>query len=258
MSPDLAFALAFADPADAITPDRFRRLDLPVETKPDRSPVTEADGGRGRRPQASREASGPGDGWSARSSGPTGRGSPRWTVDPIDGTRNYLRGLPMWATLIALEQDGRSGRAVSGRHSRGAGGRRAAGAFANGHPIRVSRVAELEDAVLCYALEQHAAGVAQRCWHPRAYGDFWAICWSPRAPPTAVERPGSRSGTSPRPQPIVEEAGGPLHVIVTAAPGWTAPLGDLLERAPARGAPARSVSESWPDVGYGPQRLLPG
>ena len=101
---------------------RFRAHDLIVETKPDRTPVTEAD-------RAVEEAIRDGSRWSvpatacsARSSAVSGGGRRRWILDPIDGTRNYSRGIPVWATLIALEEDGVSGSASSRRPRSGAAG----------------------------------------------------------------------------------------------------------------------------------------
>src|SRR5580765_6538296 len=111
MGPDLRFAHELADAADAITFTRFRALDLRVETKPDLTPVTEAD-------KAAEEAirdlvaqRRPGEGVLGEEQGDDG-GDVRWIVDPIDGTRNYVRGLPVWGTLIALEREGRLDAAV--------------------------------------------------------------------------------------------------------------------------------------------------
>src|SRR6266550_1491575 len=107
MHPDLPFALALADLADTITVERFQAEDLVVETKPDLSPVTEADRAV---EQALRKRIGeerPGHGVVGEEFGAGQAGTARWILDPIDGTKNYLRGIPVWATLIALERDGR-------------------------------------------------------------------------------------------------------------------------------------------------------
>jgi histidinol-phosphatase len=211
MSPDLALALALADAADAISLGRFRASDLLVETKPDRTPVTEADRAVEEtiRERLARER--PDDGMLGEEFGVTGGGSRRWIVDPIDGTRNYSRGIPIWATLIALEENGA---VVLGVVSAPALGRRwwaerGAGAFVNGDPIRVSRVAEVEDAVLCFALEQPLPAIAERCWHPRAYGDFWAhMLVAEGAVDGAIDALGVKIWDLAALQPIVEEAGG--------------------------------------------------
>src|SRR5207245_6786564 len=103
---DLAYALELADAADAVTLPRFRAADLHVETKPDLTPVTDADRTAERllRKRIGRER--PGESVFGEEEGDDG-GTVRWIVDPIDGTRNFSRGIPVWATLIALERDGR-------------------------------------------------------------------------------------------------------------------------------------------------------
>ena len=106
MGPDLALALALADAADGISLGRFRARDLAVETKPDLTPVTEADRAVERdAPRPRSRASGRTTAILGEETAPR-RGRRRWIVDPIDGTRNYSRGIPVWATLIALEEDG--------------------------------------------------------------------------------------------------------------------------------------------------------
>ena len=135
MGPDLSLAHALADAADAISLARFRASDLVVETKPDLTPVTEADRAvESRDPRAlARERPGRRRSSARRRARPA-TGRRRWIVDPIDGTRNYSRGIPVWATLIALEEDGEL---VLGLVSAPALGRRwwaerGAGAFADG------------------------------------------------------------------------------------------------------------------------------
>ena len=201
MSPDLALALSFADAADAISLSRFRASDLVVETKPDRTPVTEADRAVEEAIRERLVVERPGDGMLGEEFGVTGGGSRRWIVDPIDGTRNYSRGIPIWATLIALEVDGAIQLGVVSAPALGRRwwAERGAGAFVNGDPIHVSRVAAVEDAVLCFSLERPLPGIAHRCWHPRAYGDFWAHMLVAEGPSTARStRSASRSGISLR------------------------------------------------------------
>ena len=106
MSPDLELALRLADAADAIALGRFRSRDLVVETKPDRTPVTDADREIEHELRAMLGAERRRDAILGEEQGATGSGRRRWIVDPIDGTRNYSRGIPVWATLIALEEDG--------------------------------------------------------------------------------------------------------------------------------------------------------
>jgi histidinol-phosphatase len=211
MSPDLALALAFADAADAISLGRFRASDLLVETKPDRTPVTEADRAVEEAIRGRLASERPADGMLGEEFGVTGSASRRWIVDPIDGTRNYSRGIPIWATLIALEEDGviRLGVVSAPALGRRWWAERGAGAFVNGEPIHVSRVTEVEDAVLCFSLERPLPEIAHRCWHPRAYGDFWAhMLVAEGAVDGAIDAIGVKIWDLAALQPIVEEAGG--------------------------------------------------
>jgi len=171
---DLTFALRLADAADAITVPRFRAADLRVETKPDLTPVTDADRAveRALRELVGRER--PGEGVFGEEEGDDG-GDARWIVDPIDGTRNFLRGVPVWATLVALE---REGRVVCGVVSAPVLGHRwwaaaGEGAWRDGEGIRVSAVAELADAAVACTHARDLTGVEPHVWHARAFGDFW-------------------------------------------------------------------------------------
>ncbi len=211
MSPDLTLALELADAADAISLARFRASDLVVETKPDLTPVTEAD----RAVEAAltgilaRER--PADAILGEEQGPRGSGARRWIVDPIDGTRNYSRGVPVWATLIALETDGvlQLGVVSAPALRRRWWAERGTGAFASGERIHVSGVSRIEDAVLSFAIEDELPAVAQRCWHPRGYGDFWAhMLVAEGAVDGAVDAIGVKLWDLAAIQPIVEEAGG--------------------------------------------------
>lgn len=237
MSPDLTLALALADAADAISLGRFRASDLLVETKPDRTPVTEADRAVEESIRRRLASERPDDGMLGEEFGITGGGGRRWIVDPIDGTRNYSRGVPVWATLIALEEDGA---VMLGVVSAPALGRRwwaerGAGAYVNGDPIRVSCVARVEDAVLCFALEQPLPEIAHRCWHPRAYGDFWAhMLVAEGAADGAIDAIGVKIWDLAALQPIVEEAGGRLtdrQGVATADGGTAVSSNGLLHEA---------------------------
>ena len=211
MSPDLSLALELADAADTISLGRFRAPDLVVETKPDRTPVTEADHAVEQALRSRLATERPEDGMLGEEFGVTAGGSRTWIVDPIDGTRNYSRGIPVWATLIALEEDGvlRIGVVSAPALARRWWAERGAGAFADGQPISVSSVARVEDAVLCFALEQDLPPIAHRCWHPRAYGDFWAhMLVAEGAADGAIDAVGVTLWDLAAIQPIVEEAGG--------------------------------------------------
>ncbi|HKU58858.1 MAG TPA: inositol monophosphatase family protein, partial [Gaiellaceae bacterium] len=106
MSRDLEFGFALADAADAVTLSRFRASDLRVETKPDLTPVSEADRAAEEAVRALVASSGRDEGVFGEEFGGPGVGEARWIVDPIDGTTSYVRGSPVWATLLALERDG--------------------------------------------------------------------------------------------------------------------------------------------------------
>jgi histidinol-phosphatase len=181
VSSDLAFAQALADVADEITAARFRASDLRVETKPDLTPVSEADRAAEEAIRAHVAASGRGEGVLGEEFGDDG-GDVKWIVDPIDGTTNYVRGVPIWATLLALE---REGAVVLGLVSAPALRRRwwairGGGAFADGERCRVSSVARIEDsAVSTTSARRMPAGwrtVIQRAWSNRGLGDFWQHC----------------------------------------------------------------------------------
>jgi histidinol-phosphatase len=211
VSADLDLALRLADAADAIALARFRARDLVVETKPDRTPVTEADRAVEAELRTILAVERRRDAFLGEEEGQAGSGRRRWIVDPIDGTRNYSRGVPVWATLIALE-DG--GRVVLGVVSAPALHRRwwaerGEGAHADGDRVRVSRVTRPEDAVLTFALEQSLPGLAARAWQARGYGDFWShMLVAEGAVDGAIDAIGVSVWDLAAVQVIVEEAGG--------------------------------------------------
>jgi histidinol-phosphatase len=171
---DLAYALELADAADALTLPRFRATDLHVETKSDLTPVTDADRATEQmlRDRIARDR--PGESVFGEEEGDDG-GDVRWIVDPIDGTRNFSRGIPVWATLIALE---REAHVVCGVVSAPALGRRwwaarGEGASANGSPIGVSAVAKLSEATVSCTYGRDLARLEPLVWHARGLGDFW-------------------------------------------------------------------------------------
>ena len=186
---DLELAHSLADAADAISMARFRAADLVVETKPDLTPVTEADRAVEEMIRARLAEARPGDAILGEEFGEAVSADDevrrRWIVDPIDGTKGYARGIPVWATLLALEVDGElvagvvSAPALGSRWSaaRGLGARR------DGEPVAVSAVARIEDAHLAYdsvdafesvGLDAEFLALARRCWRARGFGDFWA------------------------------------------------------------------------------------
>ena len=184
---DLALALRIADRADEMTLAAFRREDLAVDTKPDLTPVTEADRGVERMVREVLAQERPDDAIVGEEYGGADVSGRRWIVDPIDGTKNFVRGVPVWATLIALAVDDA---VVVGVVSAPALGRRwwassGAGAWTRGpedsadRQCRVSGVRDMEDASFSFsdgvgwpagALERMMGSV----WRTRGYGDFWS------------------------------------------------------------------------------------
>jgi histidinol-phosphatase len=208
-----------ADLADGMTLARFRDRSLVVATKPDLTPVTEADRATEEALRAEIARARPDHGIVGEEFGAVGSSAWRWVLDPIDGTKNYVRGIPVWATCIALQRDDE---VVVGVVSAPALGRRwwasrGGGAFADGAPIRVSGVADLADAQLSYdsvtGFEAHGLGgrfldLARRCWRTRGLGDFWShVLVAEGAVDVAVEPEVSLWDVAAV-QVIVEEAGG--------------------------------------------------
>ena len=237
LSTDLAFAHELADLADAITMARFRAADLRVETKPDLTPVSEADRAAEEAIRARVAEARPGESVAGEEFGDDG-GSVRWIVDPIDGTRNYVRGNPVWGTLIALEREGELQVSVVSAPALGKRwwAERGAGAWADGERCRVSAVAQLEDAVVsttsAHAMPAGWRELAGRSWNDRAFGDFWQHClvaegsvdiatdsvlnlWDYAAVQLLVEEAGGRcttfAGNAPTPHHSFVASNGVLH-----------------------------------------------
>lgn len=191
---DLRLARELADMADAISMDRFRSVDLVVTTKPDMTPVSDADRAVERALRAGIADSRPGDSVRGEEFGTSGESHRQWIIDPIDGTKNFVRGVPVWATLIALAIDGVP---VAGVVSAPALGKRwwaatGQGAFINerlgsettneARRIRVSQVSELSDASISLSglTRWEGAGrlaqmleLSRGVWRTRDYGDMW-------------------------------------------------------------------------------------
>ncbi len=243
LADDLKLALALTDRADAITLARFRAEDLVVETKPDLTPVSEADRDVEQAVRERLAAARPDDQVFGEEYGGAAvpNGGRRWIVDPIDGTKSYVRGVPAWATLLALEVDGEI---TLGVVSAPALGRRwwaarGAGAFlrdAPGHGPRrlhVSGVRRLADAQLCFGgLEEwREAGrldallaLAARCWRSRGYGDFWSYMLVAEGALEIGLDPSVSLWDLAAPMVIVQEAGGRFtdHAGVATAGGGSA------------------------------------
>ncbi len=187
---DMRLAHVLADQADSISLDRFRAQDLRVDTKPDLTPVTDADRAVEEQLRASLSRARTRDAVLGEEFGSTGRGDRRWVIDPIDGTKNFVRGVPIWATLIALLDGDEpvvglvSAPALHRRWWAAAGvgswtGRR----LENATRCRVSEVGTLADASLSYSSlsgwEERGRldsflDLTRSVWRTRAYGDFWS------------------------------------------------------------------------------------
>lgn len=219
MNPDLQLALELADAADAITLRHFQSTTLAVRTKADHSPVSEADEAVERMIRERLSTNRPNDGILGEEYGTSGSGARRWVIDPIDGTKNYVRGIPVYATLIALV-DGV--RVIAGVVSAPAMARRwwasaGEGAFCNGRAIRASVIREVEGAHLAYdSVTDHDThgsadqllGLIRRCERARGFGDFWIhMLVAEGAIEIAVE-PVVAPWDMAAVQLIVEEAGG--------------------------------------------------
>ena len=211
MNADLEYALELADAADGLTLPRFRATDLQVETKPDWTPVTDADRATERMLRARIARDRPGESVFGEEEGDD-EGDIRWIVDPIDGTRNFLRGIPVWATLIALERDGQvvCGVVSAPAHGRRWWAARNEGAWANGSPIGVSAVGKLRDATVSCTYGRDLARLERLVWHARGLADFWQhVLVAEGALDAAVDAELARWDYAAL-EPIVTEAGGRL------------------------------------------------
>ncbi|MBM9467219.1 inositol monophosphatase family protein [Nakamurella leprariae] len=242
---DLAVALALADLADAVSLPRFGAGDLQVTSKPDLTPVTDADlaveTALRRHLAAARptdvvvgEEFGLGDTGAGQNGDAVAR---RWVIDPIDGTKNFVRGVPVWATLIALFVGDEittgvvSAPALGRRWWAGAG--RGARTSAFGGPSRVCRVsgvADLADASLSYSElgEWEQAGALEpflrlqrSCWRTRAYGDFWSYVLVAEGAVDLAAEPELSVWDLAALVPIVTEAGGRFTDVRGATVDWS-------------------------------------
>lgn len=234
---DLRLAHVLADDADALTMARFKALDLHVMTKPDLSPVTDADQAveEGIRRTLSRARSR--DAILGEEQGSSGHSQRRWIVDPIDGTKNFVRGVPVWATLIALEVDAEvvvgvvSAPALNRRWwAAKDGGAWTGTSLLRASAIQVSDVSRIEDASFSYSSldgwEEHGQlddflSLSRRCWRTRAYGDFWSYMLLAEGAVDIAAEPELELYDMAALDVIVREAGG----IFTSLEGEPGPTG---------------------------------
>ncbi len=242
MNADLALALRLADAADEITMHHFQRVDLQVESKPDATPVSEADRAVELALRAALSSERPGDAVIGEEYGAIGAGSRRWIIDPVDGTKNYVRGVPVWATLIALQVDGVgtvgvvSAPALHRRWWASKGD----GAYADGRRIQVSRVGAVTDAHFSFSSlsgwEKHSRldgflELTRIAWRTRAFGDFWSHCLVAEGGADIAAEPEVSLWDMAAVQVIVEEAGGrftDLSGVATADGGSAVSTNGLL------------------------------
>ncbi|MCP2372308.1 histidinol-phosphatase [Agromyces terreus] len=245
---DLELALELADLADRIALERFRSADLEIATKPDRTFVTESDLAVERALRDRLSEARPADGILGEEYGRDDRGSRQWIIDPIDGTSNFLRGVPVWGALISLAIDGEPVVGVAsmptfdrrwwaargqgawtntgGANDRSASGR-AAGHDSAARRIRVSGVADLADASLSFQsiAQWRDAGrlpallaLGEAVWRDRAYGDLWSYMLLAEGLVDIVGEFDVKEYDLAALVPIVEEAGG-VFTSVDGAPG---------------------------------------
>jgi histidinol-phosphatase len=234
---DLRLAHVLADAADSISLARFKAVDLQVETKPDLTPVTDADRAVEDAIRATLARVRPRDAVTGEEFGTTGRGSRRWVIDPIDGTKNFVRGVPVWATLIALldGDDVVAGVVAAPSLGRRWWGAKGAGAWtgkslSKATPLRVSRVRRLADASLSYSdlgeWESHGRltgflDLYRSVWRTRAYGDFWSYMLVAEGAVDIAAEPEVAIYDLAALAVVVEEAGGRF----TALDGTPGPAG---------------------------------
>jgi histidinol-phosphatase len=231
---DLELALELANIADEIALERFQALDLKVETKPDRSPVTDADRAVEKALKGILAERRPDDALIGEEFGNSGSASRTWIIDPIDGTANFTRGVPIWATLIALAIDGKPVLSVV---SAPAMGRRwwaaprtdepTGGAFTSDidgsvRHIHVSGISDLEHASLSYNNLQlwDQAGLidplvefSRKIWRTRAYGDFYSYMLLAEGALEIVTEHDLKIYDIAALVPIVEQAGGKFSAL---------------------------------------------
>ncbi|MGV9311910.1 histidinol-phosphatase [Streptomyces sp. NPDC003691] len=234
---DLELALKLADLADGITCRRFQAGDLRVQEKPDRTPVTDADTAVEHAVREALRSARPDDGFAGEETGGSVGGGRTWMVDPVDGTKNFLRGIPVWATLVALLDNGRpvvgviSAPALHSRWWAAAG----QGAWLRRgrpdgppRPLRVSGTSRLADAYLSttsirtwdlFHSREAYLRLAEACWDDRAFGDFLQHCMVAEGTLDIAAEPVVSPWDIAAVQILVEEAGGICTDLLGASPG---------------------------------------
>ena len=233
---DLRLAHLLADDADSISSDRFKALDLHVMTKPDLTPVSDADQAVEESIRRTLSRTRSRDAVTGEETGSTGSSSRRWIVDPIDGTKNYVRGVPVWATLIALAVDDEVVMSVVsapqlGRRWWAAEGQ---GSWTGKSLMKATRntvsdVRRLEDASFAYSdlsgweergRLQETLALMRRVWRTRGYGDFWSYMLLAEGAVDIAAEPELALYDMAALVPIVTEAGGTFTSLDGAPGPW--------------------------------------
>lgn len=240
LAADLAFALELADIADRVALERFRAADLEISTKPDRTFVTESDLAVEQAIRARITQARPSDSILGEEFGTEGTSARQWVLDPIDGTSNFLRGVPIWGALIALVIDDEPVVGVASMpalHRRWWAARElgawtndiAALGETNARRIRVSGVADLSDASLSFQsiAQWRDAGhldsllhLAEAVWRDRCYGDLWSYMLLAEGLLDIVGEFDVKKYDLAALVPIVEEAGGRFTGIAGERGHW--------------------------------------
>lgn len=235
---DLELALSIADSCDLLTQERFGAQDLQVTEKPDMTLVSDADRAVELLIRDRLSAARPGDAIYGEEYGSSGEASRQWIIDPIDGTHSFVRGVPVWATLISLVEQGEvavgvvSAPALNRRWWARLGG----GAYLQvgrqpRQRLQVSQVTEMESASLSYSslvgwrrlgLEREFLDLQDTCWRSRAYGDFWSYMLVAEGAVDIATEPDLELYDMAALVPIVVEAGGSFTSLVGAPGPWGA------------------------------------
>ncbi|MDN5789732.1 MAG: histidinol-phosphatase [Micrococcales bacterium] len=221
---DLRLAHVLADAVERVTMSRFRATDLHVESKPDLTPVTDADRDAEELVRLQLRRARPRDAVEGEEFETTGHGQRRWVIDPIDGTKNFVRGVPVWATLIALVVGGQpelgvvAAPALQRRWWAATGSGAWSGrSLTSATRIRVSTVSRLADASMSYSSLSGWRKLSRRdevlslmddCWRTRAYGDFWSYMLLAEGGVDIAAEPELEVYDMAALVPIVTEAGG--------------------------------------------------
>jgi histidinol-phosphatase len=221
---DLRLAHLLADDADSLTQARFRAVDLHVMSKPDLTPVTDADQAVEESIRRTLSKARSRDAITGEETGTSGHSQRRWIIDPIDGTKNFVRGVPVWATLIALAVDDEvvlgvvSAPLLQRRWWASTGqGAWTGKSLLKSTRCQVSDVRRLEDASFSYSeisdwedkgLGEDLLAMMRRVWRTRAYGDFWSYMLLAEGAVDVAAEPDLETYDMAALDIIVREAGG--------------------------------------------------